>query len=700
MEPRFLFEPASVAVIGASTDPSAVGHVILRNLIAGKFAGKLYPVNPKAPELLGLPCYPDIRDVPDTPELAVISLPAAMTPAVLAQAADKGVKAAIVVASGFKESGQADLEKTLAETARSRGIALLGPNCLGVLNPRLKLNASFASAHLPKKGGIAFCSQSGALCTAALDEARTAGLGFSAFVSFGNKAALDETDLLSYFAVDKRTKTIAFYIEDIQRPAEFLTAARKLRHARKWKPVIVLKSGRTMEGSAASASHTGSLAGGDAAYDALFAQAGILRAQSMGEMMQLLTLFNEAPPASGKRLAIVTNAGGPGVLATDTAATHGLELAKLSPETETLLKAALPPAAATHNPVDVLGDASAKRYAEALAAVGSDPNVDSLAVILTPQAMTDSAGTAAAVGALAKLTGKPVAAAFMGDKLVQPGTKILARKKVPRFRYPEEAVQALAAWTRGRGEGPRKETTFHFKKADTGPARSVFEGMRHSGKKTLPEAETVPLLAAYGFPVIPARVAHSPEAARDIASVMGDAPLVMKIVSPDILHKSDVGGVMLDVPPSEAMGSFNQLIKTVSEKAPEARLEGVLITSTAPKHGQELILGMKRDPLFGPVVMVGLGGIFVEVMQDVAFGVTPLTREDAHAMLSRLKGYPLLTGARGNRPADLDALIESIGRLAQFALDFPEVNEVEINPLLVLPEGEGLLALDARLSLL
>ena len=703
MEISALFEPKSVAIIGASTRPGTVGNDIVKNLVEQGYAGDIYPVNPKATELYGRVCYANISQVPaETIDMVVMVIPAVGVAAALDEAARaKSVRAAIVIASGFKESGHADLERELRRVAEIHDIALVGPNCLGVINAATHMNASFAST-MPVVGPVAFLSQSGALCTAVLDYAQDLGIGFSRFASIGNKAVLDEAKFLEYLEQDAATQVIAMYVEDFHEPRALLEIARRMIDGQHTKPIIVLKSGRTEAGSSALASHTGSLAGSDASYDALFDQAGIIRVDTIDELFGAMQIFAHNVLPTGRQVAIITNAGGPGVIATDALGAHGLTLATLSPETQETLRAALPSAANTHDPIDVLGDALADRYRVALGATTADPGVDSLLVILTPQSMTEIEATAEAIAETHRLSSKPIAVSFMGSDLVHDGVRYLLEQGVAAYRFPEAGVEALAYLTEF-SERSRRDISvpFAFNDIDRRIARELIDTARRSGSR-LPEAQAVPVFAAYGFRTLKSFVVRSAEEAQGLSNEFL-APLVIKIVSPEILHKSDVGGVRVGIRPENLGSVYTELLEEVAKRSPEAHLEGALLVEMAPSivngQGMELVLGSIKDPVFGHLAMVGLGGILVEVFKDVSFGLVPFDRQVAETMIDRLKSRAILDGVRGGARLDVPALVDALGRLSLLLSDFPEIKELDINPLLVLPEGRGTMLLDARIIL-
>ena len=692
---NYVFCPRSVAVVGASNKEGSVGRSLIENLKA--FGGPVYPVNPKDDTVAGLPAYSSLSAIGQPLDLVVIAIPAAAVPSVLAEGGELGVKGAVVISAGFKETGRADLEDELKEICRRYDIALIGPNCLGIINPALSLNASFAAAS-PAAGRVAFVSQSGAICTAVIDSAKELGLGFSKFMSVGNKAATDELDILSYLAADKETDIIAVYAEQIGRPEELMAQARALSAA--GKPVIVLKSGRSSAGASASASHTGALAGNDAAYEALFRQAGIIRADKTEDLFDYARIFSCNRPAPAKRVAIITNAGGPGVIAIDALEKEGLQPAKLSAASEAALSAALPPAANVHNPIDVLGDARADRYFAALETALSDEGVDAAILILTPQSTTEIKATAeAAINAKNKY-GKPLAAVFMGEELVRDASREMNAGGLAAYSFPEDAIRSLSVLNSFHESlsAPAWQAMPRFEDVDREAVAAIFASAKAKGRTAFPEASALAVLRAYRLPVLASKIAHSAEEAAGLAEEIG-GKIVMKIVSPDILHKSDAGGIMLGVKPEEASLKYEELVSRVAANRPEAKIEGVLMVEMIEDAGTEMILGSVKDPGLGNLIMVGLGGIFVELFQDVAFGLNPLSRSDIERMLSSLKAKKLLDGARGRAKADYDALLDAIGRLAQLLRDFPEISELDINPLLVLEEGKGAKALDARILL-
>ena len=567
---------------------------------------------------------------------------------------------------------------------------------IAVFSPVSEMNASFANI-MPPTGNIAFISQSGALCTAILDYAQKLDIGFSKFVSVGNKALMSESDLFDYLAKDKKTKVVAMYVEQLTNAPALITATKKLTHGKNPKPVIAIKSGRTSAGASASASHTGALAGNDAAYEALFAQSGIIRVETVQELFDYLRVFTHNELPKGDRVAIVTNAGGPGVLTTDTVILNGLKMATISEATKTQLKKHLPPFANFKNPIDVLGDARADRYEAAINILEKDKNVDSIIVVLTPQSMTEFSKTAQAIVAAKIKSKKPIVASFVGGHLVNLGIKILRSHGVSTFNFPEQAAKALSALTDFKFiEKEKNNTHFNFKNVNKNAIGKIFDEARARKQIFFPEVDSLPILKYYGFPTLQTYIANTAQEAHEIAKKIGKK-VAMKIISPDILHKTDSGGVMLGVTPEKAADSFREIMKRVKKNVPTAKIEGVIIDEMIKEKGVEMILGAVKDSGLGHTIMVGLGGVYVEVFKDVAFGLAPLTKGDAKKMISKLKSKNILDGARGQTVLDSEALIDCIGRLSQLLMDFPNIKELDINPLLVLPKGHGVRVLDARI---
>ncbi len=690
------FNPQSVAIVGASENPQKLGHQVLANVIYSGFKGPIYPINPKASEILGLKCYASLLDVPGPVELVTILVPSKAVAAVMEEAGQKGAKGAIVITAGFREAGGegVQMEQQLLDIAEKYGMRIVGPNCLGLIDTFAPINASFA-AGMPEQGSIAFMSQSGALCTAILDYALAENIGFSHFISLGNKSDIDEVALLEAWQDDPQTNVVIAYIEGIKDGPRFMASARQ---AARNKPIIAVKSGRTASGSKAVSSHTGSLAGSDAAYDAAFKQTGVLRAETVQELFDYSIAFSYQPLIKGNRIAFVTNAGGPGVMATDALERNGLVLAGLTPETEQALAKVLPSNANIHNPIDVIGDARADRYRAAIEVALKDPGVDGVVVILTPQTSTDIEGTAEALVQASKDSGKPVLGCWMGEKEAARGIKVLALNRVPNYPFPERAVAALGAMYRYIAWRRQPESEVERFAVDKAAVANLFKEIRSSGRNTIGDTEAQAILTAYGITIPRSKVAANPDEAAAFSQEIG-YPVVMKIASPDILHKSDVGGIIVGVKnDAEARQAFGTLVQRAKEHVPNARIWGAQIQEMIA-GGREVIIGMNRDVQFGPLIMFGLGGIYVEVLKDVVFRVAPMTRQQAQEMVESIRTYRLLAGVRGQAPSDIDAIVDTILRIAQLVTDFPEIAELDINPMFVREKGKGGVAVDMRLIL-
>lgn len=692
---RPFFAPAGVALIGASDNPSKLSHGILKNMISYGYQGAVYPVNPKAKSILGLTCYPDIRQVPDPVDLAVIIIPAPAVPEALEACGERGIHAVIIISGGFKEVGPegAALEKICLEIARKHHMRLIGPNCVGTLNLYTGLNTTFIQG-VPARGGISFVSQSGAVGGGVIDYLRNKGVGFAAFASLGNEADITETDVIEYLATDPDTRVIAAYVESIRDGQRFLRIAREVTRQ---KPIILLKAGRTEAGARAVSSHTGSLAGANEAYRAAFIQSGVIEANTVAELFEIATALDTQPLPQGSRVAIVTNAGGPAALASDSLASHGLQLATLVEDTRQALRAHLNPAAQVDNPIDMLGGAEPHDYAFALNQALQDPNVDATLTILVPQALVDPAEVARQIAQVAQSAAKPVLTCFMGEHSVGQAREILRRAGIPMYTFPESAGYVLGAMQR-YAKWHQRTWVEPTRPEGCQPEKVAAILSQFASRRVLGEAESRLVLDAYGVSLIPGALARNAEEAVEAAERLG-FPVVMKVVSPQILHKSDVGGIRLNLKsPGEVREAFSEMMTRLQSLLPHADLEGVLIEAMAPA-GHEVIIGMRRDPNFGPVMMFGLGGIYVELFRDVAFRVAPLTHDDALEMIFETRAGRLLSGFRNQPIADLEAILDAILRLSHLSLDFPEIQEAEINPLLVRPKGEGAVALDCRILL-
>jgi len=690
-----LLKPEKIAVIGASRTPGKVGHELVANLLNSGFAGAIIPVNPSAAEILGLKCYPDLKAWGQGVDLSLIAVPAPLVREAVEDSIEAGAGAVAVITAGFKEVNEegARLEKEIARLCASRRVRLLGPNCLGLINAHHRMNASFAK-QMPRPGGISVMSQSGALCTAILDWASARHLGLAKLISMGNKADLSETSFLKAFADDPETKVIVGYLESVDSGNEFLKAAEA---ATSRKPVVIFKAGVTKAGVKAASSHTGSLAGADVAYGAAFKRSGIIRAETFEAMFDYSTAFAMQPLPKGDHVAIITNAGGPGIMAADAVEQSGMTVCTLAGGTATALAEKLPAAASVGNPIDVLGDADPGRYVTAVNAAQNDPAVDAIIVILTPQAMTKPAETARAIAACNRSV-KPILVSFMGGRDVMPGREELVARNLPDYESPERAVAALramcdyASWLR---RPPRVVTRFPVNRRR---AERIIQRHLKTREFQVGEASAKDILRAYDFNVPPGQLGATVEEAVEIAEKIG-YPVAMKIASPDVIHKSDLGGVKLNLGSAAAVvDAYDLMMLRIRAKVPGARLHGVYVEKMCEK-GREVILGMIRDPQFGPMLMFGLGGIFVEVMKDVTFHIAPITAEEARQMLESTKSFALLKGVRGNASVDLDAISISLQRISQLVTDFPEIVEMDINPFIVAPAGKESVAADARITL-
>ena len=690
------FNPNAVAVVGASSKPGKVGHAILRNLASSGFQGPIYPVNPHADEILGLKCHRSVVEIEGPVDLAVVVVPAPAVVPVVEECGEKGIGGAVVISAGFKESGPEGLarERELEEVARKLGIRVVGPNCLGVMSTGSGLNATFAEG-MPKRGNVSLMSQSGALATAIIDWSIQQGIGYSKFVSFGNGVDVGVVDLLRAWEDDEETTVIVAYIEGLPNGPEFIEVARRVSLK---KPVIVVKSGSTQAGARAVSSHTGSLAGSEHAYNAAFLQSGVIRAHSMEELFDLAVAFAYQGPPRGRSVGIVTNAGGPGIMATDAADRAGLRLASLEQDTVQALREKLPEAANFYNPVDVLGDADAERYRYAAEHLLRDENVDGVIAVLTPQAMTRAKEVAEEVASVAAGSKKPVLACFMGGGAMEEAVEVLNDSRVPVYSYPERAVQALARMAEYQEWLDEPPDEYIRVVPYTGGVRRVFEAARVEGRLDLGEVEAREVLKAYGLRVPESEVAGSGEEAAEQAEKIG-FPVVMKIVSPDILHKSDIGGVRIGIRDrQEATDAYDLMMLRVRRFMPDADLRGVLVQEMI-QGGREVIIGSTRDPQFGPLVMFGLGGIYVEVLKDVSFRVAPVGERHARRMVDEIRSAALLRGARGEKGSDIEAIVNTVLVVSQLVTDFPEILEMDINPLKVGEVGEGAVAVDARITI-
>jgi len=693
---KALFEPESIAVVGASNDERKIGHIVFNNLIQSGFKGMLYPINPKAGEILGRKAYPSLTAIPGKVDQVVICVPNTLVPSVMEEAGIKGAEAVIVITAGFKELGKegALLERKVGDIAKKYSMRVLGPNCMGIMNTHHKMNVTFTNIH-PMAGSIAIASQSGAVCSSMLDWSTKSRVGFSKFISVGNKVDIDEADLLAYLKDDPYTKVIGMYIEGANRGKELMKEAFSTTQV---KPIIVLKSGRTSSGSKAASSHTGALSGSDKVYDAALAQSGVIRVKTIDELFDLLQVFATMPMPKGEGLAIVTNAGGHGVMAADACSDYGLTLASFEKSTIEKLKSYLPEAANVYNPVDVLGDATAARYEFALKTVMEDPNVSCVAVLLAPLDTVDIKAVAEHLASFSGKVSMPVVGAFVGGSKTSVGIEVMHEANVPCYDSPDKAIRALGAMVRYRKmRDASSDTSTVVVEGDRQRVREIIDAVRATGRTSLSESEGKEILRAYGVSIPQEITARTPEEAAQAAAKIG-FPVVMKIDSPDIAHKSDVGGVMVGVGSEDGVRqAFELMMSKVRSRVPGAKLNGITICQMV--KGKEVLMGMTRDEQFGPVITFGLGGVFVEIMKDVSQRIAPLTKHDVDTMVRSIRSYPILTGARGGKAADIESLKDTIFKIAQIALDFPEISELEVNPVMVGDEGKGTYAVDALVVL-
>jgi len=675
-----IFRPKSVAIIGASNTRGKVGFVLANNLLKSGYDGQVYFVNIRGSQILGKQVYKSITDIPGEVDLAVISIPAKFVIPTVEECGKKRVKAVIIISAGFKEIGGegAELEKKLVGTAKKYGIRIQGPNCLGTINTHLPLDLSFAST-LPKKGSIGFITQSGALGTAILDWVIAEEIGFGSIVSLGNKADLDEVDFIEAMAENPDIKVILLYLESIERGRKFLEVASEVV---KTKPIMVVKGGTSSAGAKAAGSHTGALVGSFLAYQKVFDKAGVILSESMEDLFNYAVAFTEQNLPEDEGVVIVTNAGGPGILSTDLIDSLGLKMAALTEETVKALKEKLPPAASTGNPVDILGDALPDRYAVALEATLKDPNVHSVVVLLTPQAMTDSLTTAKHIVELSKKQNMPVITVFMGGNWVEEATEYLKDNGIPCFNFPEKGIKTLnALYKYSRHLKLPELTPPEFDDIDREAVRRIFDKVKADGRNVLFPHEAMNVAEAYGI------------------TAPASDPVVMKIVSPEIMHKTDIGGVELNLSNSNMVRiAFDEIMRKSRKAQPLAKIYGITVDKMVPR-GREMIIGMSRDPQFGPMVMFGLGGIYVNYLKDVAFRLAPMNEREAQHMMEETKSYSLLQGVRGETPADIDKLREAILRVGHLVWDFPQLKDLDINPIFVYDEGRGVNALDVKITL-
>jgi 4-hydroxybutyryl-CoA synthetase (ADP-forming) len=699
MSNSIFFSPKSIAIIGASEKPG-VGKTIFYN-IAKHFKGKIYPVTPSNPTVGGLTAYKNVLDIPDSIDLAVVAAPSKFTPSVMEEVGKKRIKGAIIVSAGFKEIDEAGakLEREVGEIAKKYGIKVIGPNCLGIMSFSKDniMNSTFLKI-TPRYGNIALVSQSGAICAATVEDAEAQNIGFSKVISMGNKVDMDESDVLELLAEDEDTRVIVMYLEDIRNARRFMEIAKKITAERK-KPIIVLKAGRTAEGAKAAASHTGALGGSDANYEAAFTQSGVIRVDTMGELFDLATAFSKQPLPDGN-IVIVSNAGGPAIISTDACSRYGLEMADISSIRDEIARV-IPAYGSPRNPVDIVGDADYLRFEKVLLLTLAHPNVGSIVTMCTPSATLNYDDLARILVKMSQqFPNKTILASLMGLAEGMENRRIMSEGGIPYYLYSEPAIRTLKAmydFKKWVDEASNKRATLQFAK-DIAKVKSIFENVRKNGRSNLLEEEGYEVLEAYGFPTPKSILCTTEQECMDAAKQIS-YPLVMKIVSPDIIHKSDAGGVKVGIKTDDELrNSFRTITENALKYKSDAKIKGVLVQEMV-KSAKETILGASQDPTFGPVIMFGLGGIYVEVLKDVVFRIVPIDEQEAINMVESIKTIKLLKGVRGEKSSDLKAISDSLQRLSQLVVDFPEIKEFDINPLLVLEEGKGARVVDARIIL-
>jgi len=686
------FDAKGVAILGASTNPKKLSYGILENLVSHGYKGEVYPVNPNATEILGKKAYASIADVPDPVELAVVVLPVTVIMETMRQIGERGIKAVVIITGGFRELGEegAKVELAVKELAHSYGMRVVGPNCVGTIDVRTGLDSTFIKG-LPQAGPIAFISQSGAICGGVIDLIINSKIGFSHFASLGNEMDVTEADMLEYFAEDEHAKVISMYVEGIQDGPRFMEVARRV--ARK-KPIVFLKAGKNDAGAKAVSSHTGSLAGSYAAYQAALEQAGVIEVETISQLFNVAWALGTQPLPAGKRVAITTNAGGAAALAADSLAFNGFELAQIAPEIQAKLRTKLNPSAQVSNPVDMLGSVSPEDYLWSLGNLDADEGVDVLLPILVPQSLVDTLGVAKAWVEVGKKTNKTLLTCLMGERSTLESEQYLNMAGVPVYAYPDETGRVLKGMEQYKQILKREKfASVVVDNVDRNKMASALALVKDA--RTVGEYETRIMLEAYGIQNVPGDLASDVEEAVKVAEKAG-YPVVMKIVSEDILHKSDSGGIALNIDNSEQLRvEYSAMMSRIAKNEPQAHIRGVMVEKMAAK-GLEVIVGMRRDPTFGPLMMFGLGGTMVELLKDISFKVAPLTDEDIEEMIDRTLAGKLINGYRGSAKADIQAVKDVIARLSQLSLENPEIAEIEINPLIVYPEGQGAISLDSR----
>lgn len=694
-----LFKPKSIAIVGASQRSDSIGRMLIRNLLQSEYQGVIFPVNPKAPVINSLKAYPSVLDIPDPVDLAIITVPKDRVLDVVAECGEKGIRGLVVITAGFKEIGGEGVrrEEELMAMVKKFGMRLIGPNCMGIFNtePEVRMHATFAPTN-PTRGKIAFISQSGALGAVVLELARTLNLGLSMFASVGNKPDVSGNDLIDYWNADPNTKLILMYLESFGNPRRFFQLARNITPT---KPIIVVKAGKTAEGARAATSHTGAMTTTDFAINALLDQCGVLRVSSINEMFELAMAFAYQPLLRGNRVAVLTNAGGPGILVTDALIAGGLSLAELSHNAIRQLKAKLPEEASLHNPVDMIATATHESYRTALEILLDEPNVDAVVVIfVTPIMVTSKEIAHSIIEVLGTHQNKPVLTCLMGHQGVISGIKEMERRKLPVYAFPESAARVLSKMNAYRLWCEKTHGAIQSFTADRKRVSATIDHARKAGRPHLSSSEVQVILEAYGFPFVQSKLTRNVDEILAFAAGI-NGPIVVKIASDSIIHKSDIGAVKIDLrSPEEIKRSVSEIREAVRVHAPDADIDGFLVQEMI-KNGKEMVLGMSADPKVGPVLMLGLGGIYVEVLRDVSFAVAPITDVEAIEMIQRLRSYPLLRGVRGEKPIHQDSLVGLIQRLSQLVTDFPEIVELDINPLIVGTQPDAFKVADARMRL-
>ncbi len=700
MDLAAFFEPHSIAIVGASRKEGSLGRVFFDSLLKYHYSGKVYPVNPKAPDIDGVPCFASVGELPEVPDVAVILVRKDLAIEAVKECGEQGIKNIIMITAGFREVGGEGIkrEKQLMKVVRRYDMKMIGPNCMGIINthPAVSMNASFSPTE-PYVGNVAFVSQSGALGVAVLEMCKALRLGFSIFVSEGNKADLADSDFLEYLENHEETTVVTLYQESIEEAERFRKIAASLSRR---KPVIAVKAGRSQSGAKAASSHTGALASSDLATEALFKQCGILRAESIEELFELSLAFSNQPIPSGSRLAVITNAGGPAILATDAIERNGLQMASLSAKTRGSLRGFLPEEAAVHNPVDMIASANEQTYRDTLKVVMKDDGVDAILIIIvrppvntTPRMIAEGFKELLAQGSQ-----KPLFVVLMAQHDESCGLEIFQELKLPVYAYPESAARSIATMIKYKEWKSKPAGKVRKFKVDKGSLLQIFEAAAADRREYLRTSEIQAILGAYEFPLPFSRIVQSKEEAVEIFRSLGK-PLVLKVESDDIIHKSDIGGVRVNLNSPEAIGqAFDEIMANSLRVTGGERIVGVLVQEMI-SGGREVALGMNRDPNYGPMIMFGMGGIFIEVFKDVSFRIAPLTDRDATEMVREIRGYPVLEGIRGEKAVDFDLLTDTIQRVSQLALDWPQIIEMDLNPFVISPQSENCKIVDARIRI-